>query len=55
MREVQRIECNPRPCGVEIDMHSSIKADRAAIIKRRIYPPHISLKWDSDCFADFDV
>jgi hypothetical protein len=55
MRGVRRIECNPRPCGVEIDVHSSIKADKAAIIKRRIYPPHLSLKRDFDYFADFVV
>jgi|SRR5215470_340249 len=26
-----------------MDTHSNIKADRAATIKRRIYPPHLSM------------
>jgi hypothetical protein len=36
------IESNQRPCGFETDTHSNIKADKAAITKRPIYPPHIS-------------
>src|SRR5262245_44727275 len=42
IRGVQRIEFNPRPCGVEMDTHCNIKTDKAAIIKRRIYPPNLS-------------
>src|SRR5262245_48392430 len=43
MRGVQRIESNPQPWGVEMGTHSSIKADKAATIKRRIYPPNLSV------------
>src|SRR5262245_25362542 len=38
MRGVQRIERNPRLWGVESGAYSNIKADKAATIKRRIYP-----------------
>src|SRR5262245_52599386 len=43
MRGVQRFECKPQPWGVEMGVHSNIKADRAAITRRRIYPPHLSI------------
>src|SRR5262245_37046286 len=42
MRGVRRVECNPRLWVAESGAHSKIKADKAAIIKRRIYPPHLS-------------
>jgi hypothetical protein len=41
--------------NAEKGVHSNIKADRAAIIKRRIHPPHIYLKRDFYCFANFVV
>jgi len=37
------MEHNPRPFGVEMDMHNNIKADKAATIKRRINPPRLSM------------
>jgi hypothetical protein len=43
MRGVQRIECDPRPRVVEMDMHNNVKADKAATIKRRINPPRLSM------------
>jgi hypothetical protein len=47
MSVVQPIECNPQPCGVEMGVHSNIKADKAAITKRRIYPPHLSMEFSN--------
>jgi len=38
-----------------MDTYSNIKVDKAAIVKRRIYPPNTSLKMDFDCFANFVV
>jgi hypothetical protein len=55
MNEDQPIECDPQPWGFEKGAHSNIKVDKAAIVKRRIYHPHTSLKRDFDCFANFAV
>jgi hypothetical protein len=43
MTGVQRVECNPQPWGVEMVLHSNIKAGKTAIIKWRIYPPDLSM------------
>jgi hypothetical protein len=53
MRGAQPIECNPQPWGFEKGAHSNIKADKAAIVKRRIYLPHTSLKRDFLLFCQF--
>jgi hypothetical protein len=55
MRGAQPSEFNPQPRGFEKGVHSNIKVDKAAIVKRRIYPPNTSLKRDFDCYANFVV
>jgi hypothetical protein len=55
MRGIRPIECNPQSTGFEKGVRSNIKVDKAAIVKRRIHPPHTSLKRDFDCFANFVV
>ena len=47
------MERNPRPPGVEMDMHNNIKSDKAATLKRRINPPRLSMGFQMAKQANF--